>query len=179
MIDRRTFLSESLIGGVSALLIGNIELHAEQVKSGVPNVVPMENGHWLATVLRADHPNGNKRIYPKEILERVVEQFRWDGIATSTGQFGMPEDGIIRISEMTHAIMDLHMEDNYLVAEIAVMDTPQGKILKQLLTDRLDVVAFRTMGVGFGEMNNDGCLELANFQLTGIHAVSANEAAAL
>lgn len=178
-MDRRAFLTETLIGGVGSLLLGNIKLRAEQVRSGVPNVVPMENGHWLATVLRADHPNGNKRIYPKEILEKVIEQFRWDGIATTTGQLGMPQDGIMRLSEMSHMVINLHMEEDYLVAEIAVMDTPQGKVLKQLLNDNPNTVAFRTMGVGFGEMNDDACLELASFQLTGIHAVSAGEAAAL
>jgi hypothetical protein len=178
MIDRRTFLSESLIGGISALLVGNIKLCADRVKSGVPNVVAKKNGRWLAAILRADHPNGNKRIYPREILEKVVERFHRDGI-TTIGQFGMPKDGIIRINDMSHMVMDLQMKDDYLVAEIAVMDTPQGKILNQLLRSFGDVVAFRTAGVGFGETNDDGCLEIASFQLAGIHAIPASEAAAL
>ena len=117
-MDRRTFLSETLIGGISALLIGNVKLRAEQVKSSVPNVVPMQNGHWLATVLRAEHPNGNKRIYPRKILEKVVEKFHCDGIGTTAGQLGMTTDGLIHCKDMSHLVMDLYMKNDCLVAEI-------------------------------------------------------------
>lgn len=183
-MDRRTFLAEMLIGSV--LVLDNVKLRAS---AGVPNVVPLPNGRWAASVLRADHPNSNKHIYSKEVLERAVKEFR----NHTVGQFGMPgvgsesagwigsQSSIVRFKDMSHIVYDLRLEEDYLVAEIVPMNTSQGKVLMDLLTTRPELVAFRTAGIGYGEMRDDGYLVIAepNFRLTGIHALLANKAAAL
>lgn len=177
-MDRRNFLSETLLGGISAILLGNIKLRNEQ---GIPNVTKLSENCWRAVILRVDHPNGNKRIYPRSVVEQAVDIFMgFCHSFPSLGQFGM-SDGVVNIKDLSHTVDNLHFAGDYVFANIHPLNTPQGHILKTLLVDRPDLVAFRTIGTGNGRIGEiDGNMVIAdNFRLLGVHAVSANEATAL
>lgn len=166
-MDRRTFLAEGLIG-VTALL----------TKTGIPpQIRPTEEGMWVAPVLKVDHPNGNKRIYPMPLVENLI--WSWDYKNVKLGQLGMPEDGLIHIAEVSHRIVSVYVMGDYLMAEISITNTPKGEILKKLLEEDADKVAFRTMGVGSGKVDDNGCLVIDMYELTGINALLIHEAVTL
>jgi hypothetical protein len=167
---RRGFLAETM-GVVTAPFFATDNLLAD---------VPLVQEHIVA---RADRPNGNKRIYPLSVLQRVVADSA-DAVAhrQMIGQLGMPADSIIHFSQASHIVRSLKLSDFgpqigwQLIAEIELLATPCGVILKKLLASP-GQVAFRTAGVGHGKINDDGILVIDDsYKLVGVHAVPAKDA---
>lgn len=175
-MDRRAFLGESLIAGSMTLLARNLTLKEKSTE----NVSPGQEGRWVARILHADHPNGNNRIYPRAVLEKEIERFKKNPPGCMFGQLDMPPDCVTRIANISHSVNDLYMNGDYLMAEIEVLKTPSGKILKKLLKEAPHSVAFRTAGVGNGCMDEEGVLTInESYSMTGVHALSSDKAAAL
>lgn len=169
-VDRRGFLAET-IGGVTASFFATENLLAD---------VPLVQEHIVA---RADRPNGNKRMYPLSVLQKVVADSA-DAVARRQmiGQLGMPTEAVVQLSHASHIVRSLKLSDFgpqlgwKLIAEIELMATPCGVILKKLLASP-GQVAFRTAGVGYGKVNDDGVLVIDDsYKLIGVNAVPAKEA---
>ena len=171
-MNRRTFLGETLAGAAGIFMAGNLWADTTPV--------PLRSEHLVA---KADVPNGNRRIYTKALLEDVVAKFKAMPPRTLMGHLGMQSDSIIHLDKASHLITDLNLKSAgsevglYLVAEIEVLATPCGVILKQLLATP-GVVAFRTAGIGSGNTNEEGVLVLgSNYKFITINAIPAKEAA--
>ena len=94
------------------------------------------------------------------------------------GQIGYPVNSLCRMTpdrnsivsyrHISHVVTSLKMDQDYLLAEIEILNTPQGDILKSM------DVCYRTHG--FCEINND---TIVNYELIGIHALKTNTACTL
>ncbi len=125
-----------------------------------------------AKVARADVPNGNKRIYPRAILEREVARFKKD--RTMMGQLKLRSSKVTYLSDVSHVVTNLKMKNDYLVAEIEVLNTPQGRILENSLRE----TTFRCSGIGSGKVDNKGVLTISDsYKLIAIDAVPIEKAA--
>ena len=169
-MDRRTFLAETLAGAAGCFF------PVENLLADVP----LRSEHLIA---RADRINGNKRIYPKALLERVVADFKAMPPRSLMGELGQKEDSIIHFANVSHMIVDLKLSDfgpqlgHHLIAEIELLATPCGTILKKLMQSP-GTVAFRTCGVGSGRVNEDGVLVIGDsYKMITINALPAKEAA--
>jgi len=103
----------------------------EQGQNGSP---PKKRLHLKGIFQRADHPNENGRIYPREILNREIRKLQ---PKVQAGQLlaGLdhPDDGRHRIRDAVGVITKLQEcdEDGYVYGEIRVSEnTENGKILK-------------------------------------------------
>ena len=119
---------------------------------------------FWAPVARADIPNSNGRIYPRHVLNKAIAEFK----TKLNGQIGYPVNSIVSYRHISHVVTNLKMDQDYLLAEIEILDTPQGDILKSM------DVCYRTHG--FCEINND---TIVNYELIGIHALKTNTACTL
>jgi hypothetical protein len=92
-------------------------------------------------ICEADVPNGNKRIYPKSVLEKIAKEN-----ITVMGMVGMPDD--IRypydLSKTSHLFTELQVVDDILVGKCTIFKTPFGKILEPII----DMGKFRLCGIG-------------------------------
>ena len=96
-------------------------------------------------LLEADVPTRTGKFFSKSTLYDIANQ----GIIY--GEFVVSYDGFdtdpayVSVSKMTHEITNLYVEDNKLYGDIQIYDTPNGKLLSQMLPDKL-IIAPRGMG---------------------------------
>lgn len=119
-------------------------------------------------ICQADVPNKNGRTYTRETLEGLTKTKPDEVIL---GTLGMPTEltGNLDLSKVSHSVSNLRIDEGgYLVGDFTVLETPHGKILKELLSAPDSTISFRT--AGFANIIEDGIV--SNFELISINAVN-------
>lgn len=109
----------------------------------------------VARIQVADTPNSNGRVYPRDVLEKAIEeQSKKD---RTWVVMGMPEGAGtgVDLAKIVGQAGNWSWDGDMLCAEIAVMDTPQGRILKQMLNESLQP-DYRFAGIG--QVSPDGVI---------------------
>ena len=112
--------------------------------------------------LQADIKNRNGRVYPKEILQKEVSRYNREFInkRRAFGELGHPDGPVVNLERVSHMITDLHPDGSNFIGEAKVMDTPYGKIVKNLINEGAQLgVSSRGMGSlvrGRGGVNEVG-----------------------
>ncbi len=124
-------------------------------------------------LMETDKPTFSKRIYPRAVIERAIGAL--EPVIAARGLMGHldhPPDSIIHLSLVSHLITKLELIGNELWAEIEVLNTPHGRVLKSLLEADADVV-FATTGVGSGRCNESLDLVVSDsYKLITVNAVA-------
>ena len=98
---------------------------------------------------RADAKNQNGRVYPREILAREVEEYMKGPVAENRamGELDHPESSVINLNNVSHNIKKIWWEDDDVYGQVEVLNTPAGKILKELFAANITVgISSRGMG---------------------------------
>ena len=99
--------------------------------------------------MQADVKNRNGRVYPMEILEKEVTKYNKNFIKENRafGELGHPEGPTVNLERVSHMITKLHPDDKNFFGEAKIMDTPMGKIVKNLMDEGAKLgVSSRGMG---------------------------------
>jgi len=99
--------------------------------------------------MQADKLNKNKRIYPKEVLQKATEKYIKEQVKTgrAVGELNHPEGPSINLDKVSHRITELKFEGNNVVGKALVLDTPMGNIVKGLVDGGVKLgVSSRGMG---------------------------------
>jgi len=109
-----------------------IESEIESVQEGMSKV---KNFYIKGPFLQAEVTNGNKRVYPRAIIEKEVEAHLNTKIKENRalGELGHPPTSEINLDRVSHLIKELKMEGNTAIGKAQIMDTPCGKIAKSLM----------------------------------------------
>ncbi len=96
-----------------------------------------ENGGRLivkGVLQRAEAKNQNGRIYPKPILEREIKKYSATNIAQrrALGELDHRDSSVVNLSNVSHNIMEVHWKGDDVVGTVEILNTPAGKILKEL-----------------------------------------------
>jgi len=113
--------------------------------------------------------NKNGRVYPVDVISREVDRYRSTFIESNRayGELGHPAGPNINLERVSHMIKDLHMEGSNAIGRAKIMDTPYGKIVKDLMKEGANLgVSSRGMGTltkknGIMEVGNDFYLATA------------------
>ena len=99
-------------------------------------------------IQRKDTKNQNGRVYPGHILEREVAKYqRKVDERRAVGELDHPESNTVNYKNTSHLIVKLWWEGKDLMADIEILDTPSGRILKTLLKANVTVgISSRGMG---------------------------------
>jgi len=83
---------------------------------------------------KAGTKNGNGRIYRQETLQREVENYQ-KAIKErrSLGELDHPDDSVINLKNASHLIAKMWWDGEAVMGKIEVLDTPSGRILKDLV----------------------------------------------
>jgi hypothetical protein len=82
----------------------------------------------------ANKKNGNKRIYEKPLLEREIKKLQPIIMERRlVGELDHPKDEVVHLTNASHLITGLHMEGDKVIGEAEILNTPSGKVLKELL----------------------------------------------
>lgn len=117
--------------------------------------------------------NKNKRMYPFDVLDenvkRLYESIKSGGLL---GELDHPENSIIHFKEASHKITKLWWDNQTLMGEGIILNTPCGKVLKSLINDGVRV-GISSRGVGNGKVNEDGILVIGeSYKLITFDAVA-------
>lgn len=128
---------------------------------------------FKAKLQEADTPNANNRIYPRNVLEKNVNDLQE---TISNGgvlcELDHPNDSIVHLKDASHVVKKLYWDGNNLMGEGVILDTPQGRVFKTLLDNGIRV-GISSRGTGNGKVNEDGKLVIGeNYKLISFDAVS-------
>ena len=87
--------------------------------------------------MQADVKNRNGRVYPMEVLEKEVTKYNKNFIKENRafGELGHPEGPTVNLERVSHMITELHPDGKNFIGEAKIMDTPMGKIVKNLMDE--------------------------------------------
>jgi hypothetical protein len=102
--------------------------------------------------------NKNKRLYPFAILDENVKKLLPIIEARGlVGELDHPTDSIVHFENCSHLITKLWWEGNKLMGEGEILNTPKGKILKNLVEGGVRW-GISSRGVGNGRNDENGIL---------------------
>ena len=121
--------------------------------------------------LKADTPNGNGTIYPKEVLKKAIAEYKQKQVkfGHGLGELGQPKEIHTVLSNVAFRINEIESEDDHWNAEIEILKTPMGKELEKIIKT-IDNEDYRivTMAVGDVKENEDGTRTLNNMEIAGV-----------
>lgn len=83
----------------------------------------------IAKVGQADFVNSNNRLYPHDVLDAAMKAFKGQHSFSSLDH---PERQM-RLKDTSHLVTDLFWSRKNLMAKITVLNTPNGKSLRELI----------------------------------------------
>lgn len=113
--------------------------------------------------------NQNGRVYPREEIQRAVENVRsrlGEG-ETVMGELDHPEELQINLDRVSHIITDMHMDGDNGMGKLKIIKTPMGNIAEALLK------AGAKLGVssrGSGNVNESG--KVSDFDIVTVDIVA-------
>ena len=114
-----------------------------------------ENGTMYLTgvIQRAKAKNQNGRVYPRDVLEREIENYqKVIRDKRALGELDHPEDSVVNLKNVSHIMTSVWWDGDDVMGKCKVLDTPSGQILKSLVNQ--DV----TLGIssrGMGSVHED------------------------
>lgn len=130
----------------------------EQIKESIEK----NNGRLIVrgVLQRSDTLNQNGRIYPREILEREIQNYqKLVRERRATGELDHADDPVVNLKNVSHVITNLWMEnDGAVMGEVEILDNlPMGKILFGLF-ERGIKVGISSRALGSVEHSTEGDL---------------------
>ena len=114
----------------------------EAINSNKPLIV-------TGVIQRAEAKNQNGRIYPREVLEREIENYINGPVKErrALGELDHPESSVINLQNASHNITKVYWNGDDVMGEVEILSTPSGNILKELFRNGITVgISSRGMG---------------------------------
>lgn len=146
-------------------LTENIELLTEEVNGKKTYTI---SGPFMV----AESLNGNKRMYPKSVLEN--ELGRYSQIISENramGELGHPANPTLNLDRVSHIITSLNMKENTVFGKAKILDTPCGKIAKNLLDEGIRL-GVSSRGLGSIKESNGMKIVQPDFKLMTVDIVA-------
>ena len=124
--------------------------------------------------MQSDIKNQNGRVYPFSVLKKEVRNFNEKYVKQdrALGELGHPSGPTVNLDRVSHVITELQEDGKNFVGKAKIIDTPNGKIVKNLLESgvRLGV---SSRGLGSVKTNKNGVNEVQDdFVLSTVDIVS-------
>ena len=124
--------------------------------------------------MQSDIQNQNGRVYPFSVLQKEVKNYNNKFVKESRalGELGHPSGPTINLDRVSHIITELYEEGKNFIGKAKIMNTPNGKIVKNLIESgvRLGV---SSRGLGSVKQNKSGVNEVQkDFVLSTVDIVS-------
>jgi hypothetical protein len=139
-------MSKKLLREYYALCDGGVcqDLLTEEEKRYVA-----DGGMILSGIMQmTETQNGNGRVYPHNTMMREVKNYqKLVKERRALGELDHPDDSVINLKNASHMVTEIWMEGKNVMGKIKVLETPSGKILKELVNGGVTVgVSSRGMG---------------------------------
>ena len=111
--------------------------------------------------MQSDLKNRNGRVYPKSVMETEVKRYTTENIdrKRAFGELGHPDGPTINLERVSHMITELSMDGSNVMGRAKIMDTPYGKIVKNLM-DEGATLGVSSRGMGSLKQGRSGAQEV-------------------
>ena len=130
-----------------------VKLFSEAVEDVEYICEAQENGPKKYSIrgpfMQAEVKNRNGRVYPMEVLSKEVEKYNKNFVQQNRafGELGHPDGPTVNLERVSHRITSLRPDGQNFIGEAKIMDTPMGKIVKNLMDEECKLgVSSRGMG---------------------------------
>ena len=99
--------------------------------------------------MQAEVKNRNNRMYPMNVLEKEVKRYNKEYVQQKRafGELVHPDGPTVNLERVSHMITKLYPDGKNFIGEAKIMDTPYGKIVKNLIDEGAKLgVSSRGMG---------------------------------
>lgn len=130
-----------------------MKLITETTQSEIQVLTEEKNGqknYFIKGVfMEADTKNRNGRVYPGAIMDKEIGRYNNEYVKQNRamGELGHPEGPTVNLERVSHIIKNLSVDGKQIIGEAKIMDTPYGKIVKNLIDEGAKLgVSSRGMG---------------------------------
>ena len=112
-------------------------------------------------IMQGDIKNRNGRVYPSEVLMKEMNRYNENYVnkKRAYGELGHPDGPTINLDRVSHMFTELRQEGSNVVGKAKVMDTPMGKIVKNLIDEGANL-GISSRGMGSLRKNRNGIMEV-------------------
>ena len=128
--------------------------------------------------MQAEIKNRNGRVYPMEVLENEVNKYNKKFINENRayGELGHPDGPTVNLDRVSHMVTKLKKEGDNFIGEAKIMDTPMGKIVKNIM-DEGGKLGVSSRGMGSLEQKNGANYVKKDFMLASAADIVADPSA--
>jgi hypothetical protein len=113
--------------------------------------------------MQASVKNRNGRVYPQGILIKECKRYITEYVdkGRALGELNHPTGPTVNLDRVSHIVKELHEDGNTIYGKAKIMDTPMGRIVKNLIEEGAQLgVSTRGMGSlksknGYQEVQED------------------------
>lgn len=101
--------------------------------------------------IQCDIKNRNQRIYPLELMKRIIDKYQQESVATrrAVGELGHPATPNLNPDRLSHIIESITQDGKNFLGRAKILDTPNGRIVKSLIDEK---VTFGVSSRGAGNL---------------------------
>ena len=124
--------------------------------------------------MQSDIKNQNGRVYPHAVLQKEVKNFntKYVNEGRALGELGHPMGPVINLDRVSHVIKELKEDGTNFIGKAKVMDTPNGKIVKNFISEGVKL-GVSSRGMGSLKANKQGVNEVqGDFVLSTVDIVA-------
>ena len=145
----------------------NVKLLTEENEDG------MRNYFIEGVFMQSEKKNKNGRVYPKDILMKEMKRYNDDYVIKkrALGELGHPEGPTVNLDRVSHMVESLWSDGDDIYGRAKIMDTPMGKIVKNLIDEGVSI-GVSSRGMGSLEEKNGVKYVKDDFVLSAVDCVS-------
>lgn len=143
----------------------NVELLIERNESGKQLYIE-------GIFAQAEVKNGNKRVYPKSVMEVAVQDYIDTYVSNrrALGELNHPDRPFVDPAEAAILIESLKWDGNNVIGKAKVLNTPKGQVIAGLLEGGFNL-GVSTRGLGSLMESNGTKIVQSDYMMTAIDAV--------
>lgn len=113
--------------------------------------------------MQGDVKNRNGRVYPSKVIAEEVKRYNNQFVEKKRafGELGHPDGPTVNLDRVSHMVTELKQDGSNFVGRAKIMDTPMGKIVKNLM-DEGATLGVSSRGMGSLKQNKQGIMEVQN-----------------
>lgn len=121
---------------------------------------------------RAGAKNQNGRVYPRNILEREVDNYRQlISERRALGELDHPDSSVVNLQNVSHNIVEIGWDGDDVIGKVEILPTPSGNILKELFKSNIRL-GISSRGMGSVKEGENGLEVQEDFNLIAFDFVS-------
>lgn len=112
-------------------------------------------------IMQSDIKNRNGRVYPQEVMMNELARYNENYVSKKRayGELGHPAGPSINLDRVSHIFTELRQDGTNVVGRAKIMDTPMGKIVKNLIDEGAQL-GISSRGMGSIKKNKNGIMEV-------------------